>query len=193
MARTGRRPGGPDTRSAILAAARAEFADKGYHQATIRSIAARTAVDPALVHHYFGTKEELFGVAVDLPIRPSDIDSILLSGGIGSIGRNVTTLFFSVWENPETRNPLLGLLRGAFATDQGAMMMREFFGSALLGRIVPRLDLPDAGLRVSLAVSHLVGVAVLRYVLGFPALTEASVDELVDALAPRIQTYFTEN
>jgi AcrR family transcriptional regulator len=192
MARTGRRPGGEDTRGDILAAARAEFGAKGYHQATIRSIAAEAGVDPALVHHYFGSKEDLFAASIDLPLRPTDIADALLAGGLQSVGRNVATLFFSVWENPETRNPLMAMLRGALDNEQGAAVMREFFGSALLGRVAPQIGGPDAELRTSLAVSHLVGVAVLRYVIGFPSLVKVPVEQLIDTLSPRIQAYFTD-
>lgn len=191
MARTGRRPGGEDTRGRILAAARSEFATKGFHRATIRGIAGEAEVDPALVHHYYGNKDDLFAASIDLPIRPDEIAEAVLADGPESAGRNITTLFFRVWENPETRDPLLAMLRGAFTTEQGALILREFFGTAMLGRVAPHLDGPDAELRVSLAVSHLIGVAVLRYVIGFPSLEEAPVEELIDTLAPHIQAYFT--
>lgn len=192
MGRTGRRPGGEDTKGIILAAARAEFGAKGYHQATIRGIAAGAGVDPALIHHYFGSKDDLFAASIDLPLRPAEVAETILAGGIESAGRNITTLFFTVWENPATRDPLMAVLRGAFGTEQGAAVLREFFGTAMLGRVAPRIGGPDAELRASLAVSHLIGVAVLRYVVGFPALVKVPVAQLVDTLAPRIQAYFTE-
>ncbi|MGH8914151.1 MAG: TetR family transcriptional regulator [Acidimicrobiia bacterium] len=192
MARSGRRPGAEDTKGTILAAARAEFAAKGFHGATIRGIAAGAGVDPALVHHYFGTKDDLFAVSIDLPLRPAEVAEAALSGGPESMGRNITTLFFTVWENPDTRDPLLAMLRGAFTNEQGATMLREFFGAAMLGRVAPGIAGPDAELRVSLAVSHLIGVAVLRYVVGFPSLVEVPIEDLIDTLAPRLQAYFTE-
>jgi AcrR family transcriptional regulator len=192
MARTGRRPGSGDTRADILASARAQFGAKSFHQATIRGIAAEARVDPALVHHYFGTKEDLFAASIDLPLRPTDIADVLLAGGLESVGRNVATLFFSMWENPETRDPLMAMLRGAFDNEQGAAVLREFFGSALLGRVAPQIGGPNAELRVSLAVSHLVGVAVLRYVIGFPSLVKVPVEQLIETLSPRIQAYFTD-
>lgn len=189
MPRTGRRPGAADTRGAILAAARSEFATRGFHGATIRGIAREAGVDPALVHHYFGSKEDLFGASIDLPLRPTEAADLVLGEGAGAVGRNITKLFFSVWEDPRTRDPLLAMLRGAFANEQGATVLREFFGSALLGRVAPRLDVPDADLRVALVASHLVGVAVLRYVIGFPALVEVDVDDLIEMITPQIQAY----
>ncbi len=191
MARTGRRPGGEDTRGAILAAARSEFAAKGFHRATMRSIAGEAGVDPALVHHYFGTKEDLFGASIDLPLRPAEVAEKVFADGATHAGRNLSTLFFTVWEKPETRDSLLAMLRGAFATDHGSAVLREFFGSALLGRVAPRLEGPDPDLRVALIASHLVGVAMLRYVIGFPALANAPVERLIDMIAPQIQAYVT--
>src|SRR5256885_622978 len=73
MARTGRRPGNQDTREAIVEAARKAFAERGYDRASIRAIATSAGVDPALVHHYFGTKDELFLATVNAPIDPATI------------------------------------------------------------------------------------------------------------------------
>ena len=72
-ARGGRRPGESGTREAILTAARGAFAELGYDRATIRGIAAVAEVDPALVLHYFTSKERLFGAALEIP-RPSPQD-----------------------------------------------------------------------------------------------------------------------
>ncbi|HXU98073.1 MAG TPA: TetR/AcrR family transcriptional regulator, partial [Jiangellaceae bacterium] len=84
--RAGRRPGGPDTRGEILAAARVEFSDRAFDGASIRAIAARAGVDPALVHHYFGTKEPLFLAAMDIPFVPSELAAQIVSGPIDTIG-----------------------------------------------------------------------------------------------------------
>lgn len=191
MARTGRRPGGVDTRGEILTAARTVFAARGFHAATIRAIAAEAEVDPSLVIHYFGSKEDLFGAALELPMRPTEAAEVILSDGMEGAGRNAARLFFTVWEIPESRTALLAMLRGAFSTDQGAAALREFISTALLDRVASRLDHPDAELRVSLMASHLIGVAVLRYVVGFEAIRTASVDELVEMIGPRIQGYLT--
>jgi AcrR family transcriptional regulator len=191
MGRTGRRPGGANTKGAILDAARAAFAEQGFHGATIRGIAARAQVDPALVHHYFGSKEDLFGAAIDLPLRPADAAVTVLAGGKDELGERLVRLFFSVWENPESRAGLVAMLRGAFTTEQGARALREFFESTMLERIAPALDLPDARMRMALIASHMVGVAVLRYVVGFEALRSAPIEEIIGLVAPRVQSYLT--
>lgn len=191
MARTGRRSGSSDTRGGILEAARSEFAEVGYQGATIRGIAAAAGVDPALVHHYFGNKEELFAAAIHFPMAPAQATAMILDGGIDNAGENLARLFVSVWESPESRAPLLAMLRGAFTTQQGADSLREFFETALLARVAPEIPGPDAGLRVGLVASHLIGMAVLRYVVGFEVLRQATAEELVEMITPRLQSYFT--
>jgi AcrR family transcriptional regulator len=189
--RSGRRPGGEDTKGAILEAARSCFAARGFHAATIRGIAAEAGVDPALVHHYFGTKEDLFGAALELPLKPSEAAELVLAQGIDGAGRNLARLFFTIWEAPATRDTLLAMMRGAFTTEQGAETLRDFFEAALLQRVASQVRGPDAALRVSLAASHLIGAAVLRYVIGFEELRRPNSEELADRIGARIQPYFT--
>ncbi len=52
------KPASPPER--ILAAAKEEFALRGLSGARIGSIAARARVNPALIHYYFKTKEDLY-------------------------------------------------------------------------------------------------------------------------------------
>jgi AcrR family transcriptional regulator len=191
MARAGRRPAGSDTRGEILAAARSAFAAQGFHGATLRAIAAEAGVDPALVLHYFGSKEDLFGACVNMPVRPREAAEGILQGGVENAGRNLARLFLSVWETPASRDGLLAMLRSSLTTEQGAAALREFFQSALIDRMTPQLEAPNARLRVSLVAAHLVGIAVLRYVIRFEELARADVDELVEVIAPRLQSYFT--
>ena len=76
----GRRPGAPDTRAAVLVAARASFAEQGYRGTTIRAVASTAGVDPALVHHYFGTKDDLFLAAMELPVDPREVIAHVIVG-----------------------------------------------------------------------------------------------------------------
>jgi AcrR family transcriptional regulator len=188
--RRGRRTGAPDTRESILEAARASFADVGYDASTIRRIAAAADVDPSLVIHYFGTKQDLFAASVELPISPvAMIERVFVAGAAeGTIAENLTKVFFEIWERPESRQSLLGQLRAAFSTGQPPPM-REFVIDAVVSRIGEFVHGPDAELRIELAASHLVGVAVLRYVVQLEPLASAPVDDLVAAIAPRIRQY----
>src|SRR3954463_9475109 len=82
----GRRKGSPDTRSAILAAARTSFARQGFAGTTIRGVASSAGVDAALVHHYFGTKDDLFLAALELPVDPRRVIGPALAGGAAGAG-----------------------------------------------------------------------------------------------------------
>jgi AcrR family transcriptional regulator len=185
----GRRPGAADTRGEILDVARREFAEKGYDGASVRGIARAASVDPALVHHFFGSKEQVFVAAMALPIDPGELLPDLLDGDPALLGERFARVFLSLWSNEEFREPMLALLRSATTSERGAAMLREFVGSAMLARLVQGVDGPDAALRVSTAAAQLVGVVLLRYVIKNPALVAATDDEIIALVAPTLQRY----
>src|SRR5919202_2219610 len=126
MGRTGRRPGPSTTRGAILDAARRRFADAGYDGASIRAIAADAGVDPAVVLHFFGSKDGLFRAAVGWPFDPEVIAARVAADGPGGLGPRIARVFLGFWEDPRTRAPLLALLRSAMAHDPAARLLRDF-------------------------------------------------------------------
>lgn len=191
MPRTGRRPGPTDTRSDVLAAARRLFAEKGYDGTTIRAIARAAGVDPALVHHFYGTKEGVFVAAMELPFDPGTALGRILEGGVDGIGERFARFFLSIWRNPESRAPFLGLIRAAMTQEQAATMLREFVSTALVGRAAAELGVPRLG--AELAASHLVGMALLRYVIRVEPLASADEETVIALVAPTIQRYFTTN
>ncbi len=184
----GRPADGGDRRGAILEAARAQFAAKGYVGATVRGIAREADVDPALVHHYFGTKERVFVAAMELPFDPADRLPQVLAGDRDGLGERLVRLFLGIWAEPSFRAPFLGMVRSAFTSDQGATMLREFVGTALLSRVAASVGDVDQ-LRVEAAAAQLVGVVILRYVVRIEPLASASEEELVALLAPTVQRY----
>jgi AcrR family transcriptional regulator len=188
----GRRPGSADTRGEILDVARREFADKGYDGVSVRGIARAASVDPALVHHFFGSKEQVFVAAMALPVDPGAMLPDLLAGDEALLGERFARLFLGLWSDPEFREPMLALLRSATTSERGAAMLREFVGTAMLGRLVRGLDGAEVALRVSTAAAQLVGIVLLRYVIKLPALVAASEDDLVALVAPTLQRYLTE-
>lgn len=187
--RPGRRPGSADTRGEILAAARKVFAEKGFDKATVRGIAREAQVDPALVHHYFSTKEGIFAAAMRLPLTPDLVFSTLNEGPREEIGRRLVTLMLRVTGDPETREPMIALVRSAMTHEQARAMFREFITNALLKRVGDELGVPH--LRMEAAFSQMFGVLVARYVLRLEPMASADAEELVDLLAPTIQRYFT--
>lgn len=187
MTRRGPRTDGGDTKAEILEAARRLFAERGYDRTTIRAVAADAGVDPALVHHYFGTKADLFeaSVALAIPISRTLPEVIALGERAGEA---VVRLFFTVWEHPATREALLGQLRQSFATGEPPAIA-GFISREVLGKVAAGLTGSDRELRAELAASHLLGVALLRYVVRLEPIASAGVDELVRLVAPRVQTY----
>lgn len=184
----GRPSDGGDRRGAILAAARAEFAEKGYVGTSVRGIARAAEVDAALVHHYFGTKERVFVAAMELPFDPADRLPAVLAGDPARTGERLVRVFLGMWSEPQFRAPMLGLVRSAFTSEQGATMLREFVGTALLGRVAAGLGLADP-LRIEAAAAQLIGLVVLRYVVRLEPIASASEDELVALVAPAVQRY----
>ena len=191
MARTGRRAGESGSKGAILEAARATFSDRGYDGATVRDIARRAEVDPALVHHFYGTKEQLFAAAMQLPVDPTIAIPLLLEPGVAGLGERLVRFFLGLCEAGGAHSPFLALLRGAASHERSAAMLRGFITRAVLGRIAASLDRPDAELRVTLVGSQLVGLAMVRYVVRVEPLASAEHDTVVAALAPTLQRYLT--
>jgi AcrR family transcriptional regulator len=194
--RSGRRPGKQDTREAILAAARKVFAERGYDGASIRAIATSAGVDPALVHHYFGTKEQLFTATLKAPINPADIIPKIINGGpVDQLGERLVETFLSVWEHPVSGPAFEALLRGAFANRLSARLVREFFAVQILRRALHNLgtiiDPEEVPLRATLVASQLFGLAVVRYILKFEPLASAPRETVVAAVAPNLQRYLT--
>lgn len=184
---------GPDARTRILQAARTEFAERGYDKTSIRQVAKAAGVDAALVHHYFGTKDEVFAAAVELSFEPALVITSVLGGPPEGLGERLARYFLSVWENPATRAPLLAVLRSALTHEAAAKVLRGFVLRRLLERIAADLDVPDATFRAELAASHMIGIAMLRYVIRAEPLASADPEDIVAMVAPTLQRYLTES
>lgn len=188
--RPGRRPGSPDTRSAILKEARALFADRGFSGTSIRAIAGAASVDPALVHHYFGSKRDLFLAALEIGVDPRIALQPVVEGGADHAGENLLRVFLGVWEQPELRDSLLTLVRGA-VDGTGTELLRDGFLALVLGPMGVALELDQPDLRLSLVASQMVGIIMMRYVVRLEPVASMSVEQLVASYAPTLQRYFT--
>jgi len=197
--RSGRRSGDSGTREAILAAARTQFGDYGYGGATIRGIAAAAGVDAALVHHFFGSKERLFAAAMQLPIDPAELVAAALDAGAlepgQSLGEHMLHTVLEVWDVPEVRATLVGLLRSAVTSEPAAGMLREFATEAILARIAGAAaagpDGDDGQFRAALVASQVLGLALTRYVLELDPIVRAGNDDLAAAIGPTLERYLT--
>ncbi|MFB6634939.1 TetR family transcriptional regulator [Streptomyces sp. NPDC056362] len=184
---------GPDTRTRILEAARAQFAERGYDKTSVRGIAKAAGVDPALVHHYFGTKDEVFAAAVEVSFEPAAVLPAILGGPREAIGERLARFFIGVWENPASRAPLLAIVRSALTHEAAAKVLRTFVLRRLLERIAAELDVPDPSFRAELAASHMIGIVIMRYVIQVEPLASADPERIVAQVAPTLQRYLTES
>jgi len=187
----GRRPGAPDTRAAILAAARHGFAASGFARTSVRAIAAEAGVDPALVHHYFGTKDELFLAALELPVDPRQVLlPAVADGGIDGAAERMLRAFLSVWDDPEIRVRLVAVFRGVVEAE-GERLLRDGFLPVVLEPVGVALGIDRPELRMPLVASQVVGLILLRYIIAVEPIASLSGDEVVAIYAPTLQRYLT--
>lgn len=186
----GRRPGGSDTRAELLDAARVEFAERGYDGATVRVIAERAGVDPAMVNHWFGGKEALFIAALEFPVDPEAIIASVQPGPADQLGRRIVHTFLGIWDATGGR-PLATLIRSVASHETAAKLMREFVGRMLVGRVVAPVAPDRPELRAALVGTQIIGLGMVRYVLRLEPLASADHDTVADAVAPNLQRYLT--
>jgi AcrR family transcriptional regulator len=189
--RPGRRPAGSAAREDILAAARALFSSIGWEATSVRAIARRADVDPGLVLHYFGDKERLFTEAMTIPMSPGQAAAEVVPGPRSAIGRRLIEFFLRIWEDPQQREQMMGLLRGATTSRHVADMLREALTERVLAPIGESLGASDAALRMDLCSSLLIGIGFGRYVLRYEPLASLSAEQVAEVVGPTLQRYLT--
>ena len=193
--RTGRRPGNSGAKTQILTAAREQFAESGYDGASIRAIAAAAGVDPALVHHYFGRKEDLFVAVVGPPADPGELIPQVMAGDVDHLGERVVRMFLAVMESPATGPGFRALFRGAAANDLSARLLREFFNRQVVRRLTTALDGVVPGeempIRADLVAAQIFGLVSVRYLIGLEPIASADHEQVVAAVGPTVQRYLT--
>jgi AcrR family transcriptional regulator len=185
-ARSGRRRGTTRTREAIAAAAREQFAAVGYDRATMRSIASVAGVDPALIVHFYGSKERLFREAMALPPELAAAFAALADGPKETVGRRLAEAVVALLESPAMRPVVLGRLRSAASHPEAADLVRDLV-SRDLSLLTAALtdDRPET--RAVLVGAQLVGLAFARHVVGVEPIASMPAPELVEVLAPTLQ------
>jgi AcrR family transcriptional regulator len=186
----GRRPAGENTRAALLEAARMEFTERGFDGATVRTIAQRAGMDPAMVNHWFGGKDGLFVSALQLPVDPEDIVRRVLDGDPGQTAERILRTFLTVWDT-NGGGALTALVRSVSSHEAAARMMREFVSRVIFGRIVTAVAPDQPELRTALCGTQITGLAMIRYVICLEPLASADHDTVVTAIAPNLQRYLT--
>jgi len=183
----GRRPGKRDTRAEILDAARQAFRAEGYDRATIRSVARRAAVDPSLVHHYFGDKAGLFVAAMDLARDPRQVAEQLSREG-GPKGVGLVLAFLAIWEGPrstgEPGSAFVAMVQAASTAPEVATALREF-----LSERVWRPEGGEPAWAPALVSSQLAGIGWARYIMRVEPIASATPEEVAAFVGPTIDRY----
>lgn len=196
MARTkraGRRSGNPDTRAEILAAARRLFAEEGFESVSMRRIASEAEVDPSLIHHYFGSKDELFLAAIELPMDPApEVAAVLEAGGVEGAGGRLMHAFVAIWDGPH-QDKLLAVVRTSLSKPAMSFVLRQLFEHRIVKTVENILgdQVDHIPTRASFIASQVFGLVVARYILKLEPLASLSEDELAETIGPTIDRYLT--
>jgi AcrR family transcriptional regulator len=188
--RRGRRPGRPDTKAAILAAARERFAASGFGGTTIRAIATEAGVDAALVHHYFGSKDDLFVAALALPVDPRAVIGAAVAGPAEEAAEKLIRTFLSVWDDPGFQPALLATVRRILEPG-GDKLIREGFLPVVLIPVGEQLGIDRPELRMPLVSTQVIGLILARYVVRVEPIASLDPEQLVAIYAPTVQRYLT--
>jgi AcrR family transcriptional regulator len=186
MAKAGRRPGEAVTRKAIIEAGRAAFLEQGYAATTIRAVARRAEVDPALVYHYFADKPGLFVATLDLPGDPRRVKEESSRGGFS--GTRLVERFLAQWETDPLRpgQSFVAVAQAMSASPEVARCLREFLAERVWSD-PPVVADPETRQRTqALVAAQLVGTAWARYILRIEPMASASRAEVAAMVGPGI-------
>jgi AcrR family transcriptional regulator len=173
------------TRAAILSCAKQLFAKQGYEKTTVRDVAERARIDPAMVMRYFGSKDGLFAEAASVELHLPSASGIDAS----DLGRSMVEHFLEIWEGSGSKLGMAVLLRSAASNSYAAAKMQQAFLAQVMPFISAIGDPATAARRGGLVASQLLGLAVCRYVLKLPPVVALSPAEIVAALGPTLQRY----
>ncbi|TQJ13810.1 TetR family transcriptional regulator [Yimella lutea] len=188
--RTGRRSAGSSAKDDILDAARELFSTNGFDRTTLRRVADEAEVDVALISHYFGNKRGLFVAAVEFPSDPAVVLEPVRTCPIDELAATALRQILTVWASPAGPS-IVARFRQALINGEDELV-RGLLTGVILAPIRERLDDHRAvELRLTLFASQIAGLLVTRQILGLPAVRDAEIDELVDAVAPNLQRYLT--
>jgi AcrR family transcriptional regulator len=189
--RPGRPPGTSDTRDRILASARELFARNGIDKTSIRAVAAGAGVDPALVHHYYGTKQQLFAAAIHIPIDPMQVIGPMRETPVSELGLKLPSVLLPLWDS-ELGSGFIATLRSLLAGSE-VSLVRSFLQEVIAVEVGSRVDDPPGSgmIRVQFVASQLVGVVMARYILELEPFASLPVEQIAETIAPNLQRYLT--
>lgn len=157
----------------------------------MRSIAASAGVDAALVHHYFGTKQQLFTAAIQIPIDPMQVIGPLRDAPIDELGLRIPSLLLPLWDS-EIGSGIIATMRSLLAGSD-VSLIRSFLQEVIAAEIGPRVDSPPGSgpLRIQFVASQLIGVVMARYIVELEPFASLPVDQIAKTIGPTLQRYLT--
>ena len=165
------------TEARILDAATQVFFGAGYDRATIRAVASAAGVDPSLVMHYFGSKQELYRRVIDAaPVpefsgTPAEATEQIIAGfadRLTSTPAASLALFRSMLTNPE-------------AADAARAGIARY--EAQIAQAIPS---DDADLRAAIISAVALGITVSRHLIKADELATADPEQVIGLLRPCI-------
>ena len=177
----------------ILVAARQAFADTGYAGTTMRAVARAADVDPALVYHYFGSKEALLDAATAPPQRWLESVAATWTTPAPQLGEALVRLMLSAWSDEEIGPVLRAILQTAAHESATREKLRLVVERSLMGVSQLGTDEADRMTRSGLISSQIMGLAMMRYVWRIEPIASMSEDALVAAVAPNLQRYIGDD
>jgi AcrR family transcriptional regulator len=189
--RPGRPAGNSDTRERILASARELFAQNGIDRTSIRAVAAGAGVDAALVHHYFGTKQQLFAAAIHLPIDPMTVLVPMRETPVEELGLRLPSVLLPIWDS-ELGAGLIATMRSLLG-GADVNLARSFLQEVVVAEIAPRVDNPagTGRIRAQFLASQLMGVVMARYIVKIEPFASLPAEQVAETIAPNLQRYLT--
>lgn len=188
--RRGRRPAGEDTRASIVAAAREEFAAKGFDAVSMRGVARAAGVDPGLIRHYFDGKGELFAASlVPAGADPQALAGRFAQGGLDGLGERLARTVLAVWDAPDGQVQLRLVLSGMLSADEHVQELPRYLQRTVFDQVAALLPRAVAARRVSLVASQVLGVLVARHLLRIEPVASMPADELALSIAPTLQRF----
>ena len=179
------------TKAAILRAASKEFSHAGYEAASLRSVARRAGVDPALVHHYFKDKDDLFVQAMHIPVNPGEIIAQAATAPLEQMGEALVRALLTTWRKPAFRTAATAMIRGLISSSSATKILRPFLQKEIFSRLGSRLPEDSAEPRVALVASQIIGLIVARYIIDLEPLASMDDEQVIELVAPTIQRYLT--
>ena len=186
-------PGPRDERGVLAArivtAAREEFAEHGWAGTTLRAVARAADVDPALVYHYFGSKEGLLDAATNPPQKWLESVAKVWTTPIDQLGAALITLLLASWADDEIGPTLRAVLQTAAHEPSTREKLRRIVEGSLMGVSELGSDERDRLVRSGLISSQMMGFALMRYVWKIEPIASMTDDEAIAAIAPNLQCY----